>query len=638
MIELGHYALCTTFILSLFQLITGLKSGQYTLSQTTSGHVVFYNPLPRLAAFLQVICLCVAWMCLTSAYIHSDFSVAVVAGNSHTDKPLLYKITGVWGNHEGSMLLWLFVLTLFGGAFAWKGRQFIAGDIYQKALGFQGAIGALFAAFILFTSNPFDRLFPIPLNGNDLNPLLQDIGLALHPPVLYLGYVGFSIIFSLTIAALVTKKLDSAWARGVKPWAVASWTFLTAGIGLGSWWAYYELGWGGFWFWDPVENASLMPWIAGTALIHTLGLLEKRNILKHWVILTSLLSFSCSILGTFLVRSGIITSVHAFAASPDRGLFILAIFTILVGGGLGLYAFYARDLESTDLGAEETPPLSLFSKEGILVLSNLLLTVCLFTILTGTLAPVITEALTTNKISVGPPYYNTLLFPLVVVMAVLMPFAMNLAWGKGRKDQIQTPLLISVTILSVIMGGVMLAVGLWIIALTLLHCGSWFYKRSVVPSLSVIAMWIAHAGVGLVLVGITGTTLLVEEKVLSIKQGDSFELGNYTLKLHELQFFSYKNYLSEQGIISVKEGEKPLEIIKPERRRYKTSGQVTTEAAITLHKGGDLYVALGETQKDGSRTIRAWIHPFVGFLWVGIIFTVLGGILSLIGAFFRQRN
>src|SRR4029079_1396087 len=413
--ELGHYALILAFVVALLQStipLIGARSRDFVLMRVGD-----------MTAFVQFVCVAFSFAVLVSAYVQSDFSVAVVAENSHTQMPLIYKFTSVWGNHEGSMLLWVLILALFSGMVAAFGGNLPA-TLKATVLAVQSWIAALFYLFILLTSNPFLRLPQAPFEGRDLNPILQDLGLAIHPPMLYLGYVGFSISFSFAVAALIEGRIDAAWARWVRPWTLAAWMFLTLGIAMGSYWAYYELGWGGWWFWDPVENASLMPWIAGTALLHSAVVMEKRNALKVWTILLSILAFSLSLLGTFLVRSGVLTSVHAFATDPTRGVFILAILIVFIGGGLALYAWRAPALKQGGLFAP-------ISREGALVFHHLLLHTACATVFTGTLYPLALEALTGEKISVGAPFFNLTFGPLFLPLLIAMPFGPSLAWKRG---------------------------------------------------------------------------------------------------------------------------------------------------------------------------------------------------------------
>jgi len=607
----------------------------------------------------QVLFVGVAFGCLTHAYVTSDFSVANVVQNSHSAKPLLYKISGVWGNHEGSMVLWVLILAVFGSAVALFGRN-LPPTLKARALSVQGMISVAFLLFILFTSNPFERMVPAPPDGRDLNPLLQDPGLAFHPPMLYLGYVGFSMAFSFAIAALIEGRVDAAWARWVRPWTLAAWLFLTGGIALGSWWAYYELGWGGWWYWDPVENASFMPWLLGTALLHSAVVVEKRDTLKVWTILLAILAFSLSLMGTFLVRSGVLTSVHAFATDPTRGLFILLILLIAIGGSLALFAARAPALKGGGLFAP-------ISREGGLVLNNLLLSVACGTVLLGTLYPLFVDAATggADKVSVGPPYFNATFGPIMVPLVLAMAVGPMLAWKRGdlgaalrRAAPAAVVAVFAVVATFILVDGPWLApfgIGLatWLFVATLIEWADRLNLFRAPPAVSwqrfkglpraAHGMTLAHCGLAIVVAGTVGAAWTVE-RIQVLKPGDAVDVAGYTLTLEAVRRGSGPNYAIERAEIAVTSGGRAIAMLLPERRFYPVQGQETTEAGIRTTALGDLYAVIGEGSEEEGWVTRFYWNPLVPWLWLGTMIMVLAGLVSLsdrrhrVGAPVRARR
>ena len=588
----------------------------------------------------------VSFAALTAAYVGSDFSVRNVWENSHTAMPLLFKYTGTWGNHEGSMLLWVLILAIFGASVAAFGRHLPA-DLRALTLAVQGWVAVAFIAFLVFTSNPFERLDPAPFEGRDLNPILQDIGLAVHPPLLYLGYVGFSIVFAFAVAALLLGRVDAAWARWVRPWTLGAWVALTLGIAMGSYWAYYELGWGGWWFWDPVENASLMPWIAGTALLHSAIVVEKRGALKVWTVLLAILTFSLSLLGTFLVRSGVLTSVHAFATDPTRGLVILFILCLFVGGGLALFAWRAPALKAGGLFAP-------VSREGGLVLNNLILSAMTATVLIGTLYPLAYEAATGAKITVGPPFFNIALAPLAVPLLLAVPFGPFLAWkrsdlaGVAQRLMAASVLALLAGVLFAVLrgeGGALaplgLALGLWLIAGALSE-PLWRAKAGRAPLAETLrrlaklprASWgatLGHVGLGVSVLGVVLVSSLGTERVVEMVPGERLDLGERALLYEEIRGRVGPNYVEDAATFRVLGPEgAPRASIVPAKRLYGARGQPTTEAGIHTHGLSQLYVSIGDVDPETRRTVvRVWEKPFVLLVWLGSLVMGAGGALSL---------
>ncbi len=637
-VEIGHFALVLALALALVQSvlpIIGAKRNDSRLMSVAE---------PCAAAVFALILLASAM--LVHAYIVSDFSVLNVAENSHSMKPLLYKITGVWGNHEGSMLLWVLILAFFSALVAVFGSN-LPQSLRANVLAVQGWIATAFLSFIILTSNPFVRLFPAPVEGQDLNPILQDIGLAIHPPLLYLGYVGFSVCFSFAVAALIDGRIDAAWARWVRPWTLTAWVFLTGGISMGSYWAYYELGWGGWWFWDPVENASFMPWLIGTALLHSAIVMEKRGALKIWTILLALLTFSLSLLGTFLVRSGVLTSVHSFATDPGRGLFILAILVFFIGGSLTLFALRAQTLTTGSLFQP-------ISREGTLVLNNLFLSTATATVLIGTLYPLLLEAMTGTKISVGAPFFNMTFGPLMIPLLFAVPFGPLMAWKRGDLYAVAQRLmwvfgLSLVTVALVLMlidpravwaaAGIGLAV--WVILGSLMDIvtkagfGKIEFARAL-PRLiglprSVFGTALAHAGLGITLLGIVSVTSFGTEQVVTMHPGETVAVSGYKLRYDGQQPFNGPNYSEDQGTFTLlNKNDEQVGTVMAAKRFYPARNMPTTEAGILTRGVNQYYIALGDALENGAMVVRIWWKPFVTLIWLGTLAMMFGGFLSLL--------
>lgn len=632
--EAGHFALVVAFVLSALLSVlpvVGWLRNDNRLMQAAS---------PMSLTVCALIAL--SFAALVQAYVVGDFSLKNVWENSHTDKPLLYKITGTWGNHEGSMLLWVLILALFGASVPVFGKH-LPRDLKALVIAVQSWITFAFVAFILFTSNPFDRINPAPPQGQDLNPILQDLGLAIHPPLLYIGYVGFSMTFAFAVAALMLGRVDQAWARWVRPWTLAAWMFLTVGISMGSYWAYYELGWGGWWFWDPVENASLMPWLVGTALLHSAIVVEKRNALRIWTILLAILTFSLSLLGTFLVRSGVLTSVHTFASDPGRGLFILLILIAFIGGSLALFAWRADSIQSKGLFAP-------VSREGGLVLNNIFLSASCGTVLVGTLYPLVYEAFTSNKISVGPPFFNLTMVPLFIPLILFMPFGPFMSWKRGDLWAVSTRLfgvlILSATIAIGIYlwrGGtlapLMLMLGFWLV-LGALYEPLWRAKLFRAPAAETWrratnlprAMWgasLGHAGLGISVIGIVATTAWSTETIEIMNAGDTKDVGTYQLLLEKVEPRIGPNYRDDVATFSLIRDGQIFATIEPAKRIYVNRNAPTTEAGIETLGFSQAYVSLGDVQPDGSVVVRAYWRPWITLIWYGTIVMFFGGFLSL---------
>ena len=641
--ELGHFALILALAVALVQ-------GTLPLVGASRGDVKLMA-LGRMAALTQAFLILLAFGALTQAYVTSDFSVANVVANSHSAKPLMYKISGVWGNHEGSMLLWALILALFGAAVAVFGNN-LPQSLRARVLAVQALIGVGFLAFLLFTSNPFERLNVGPLDGNGLNPLLQDPGLAFHPPLLYLGYVGFSVTYAFAIAALLEGRVDVAWARWVRPWTLAAWCFLTLGIALGSWWAYYILGWGGFWFWDPVENASLMPWLAGTALLHSAIVVEKRDALKSWTVLLAVLAFSLSLLGTFLVRSGVLTSVHAFAQDPARGMFILGFLLLVTGGGLALYAWRAPQLESGRLFQP-------VSREGALILNNLLLCTLAATVLLGTLYPLFLDLLSGAKVSVGPPFFNATFVPICAPLFAALCVGPFLGWKRAEIWPALMRLRVALAV-AVIAGliaafaidsrqtlaAVAFGFGVWLIVGTLveftgrLQRSRWRWRA--LPRSS-IGMSIAHAALGVVVLGAVGTAAWNSELIKTMKPGDTASFAGFEVALATIEAVQGPNYVAERATLAVSVGGKPYTLLNPERRLFFVQRRQVAETAIHTNLLRDLYATLGEGDEKNGWVVRLYYNPLAPWIWLGAAMCALGGFVSLtdrrlrIGAPSRSR-
>lgn len=633
-VELGHYALVLALALAVVQFtapMIGAKRGDAALMD-----------VGVTAAVGQFILVALAYAALTYAYVVSDFSVSNVVENSHTLKPLVYKISGVWGNHEGSMLLWDLILALCGAAVALFGLN-APRQLRAYVLSMQGLISIAFIAFILLTSNPFARVSNPPLEGADLNPILQDPGLAIHPPLLYVGYVGYSVAFSFAAAALLSGRIDAAWARFVRPWTLLAWIFLTLGIAMGSYWAYYTLGWGGFWFWDPVENASLMPWLAGTALLHSALVMEKREALKIWTIFLAILAFSLSLLGTFLVRSGVLTSVHSFASDPTRGVFILGILVLFIGGALALFALRAGALTSGGLFAP-------VSREGGLVLNNLLLTAACVTVLVGTLYPLALEALTGEKISVGAPFFNLTILPIVAVLFSAMPFGQQLAWKRGDLLGAAQRLLLAMILgvaaallavalrggpaVSIILAGLagfVIFGSLSDLAQRIAPRNTDFSQRLARARGLPLSAWgaaVAHAGVGVSLLGVAAIGW-GDERVTTLKIGEKVSVGPYEVSIVDVSPRKGPNYTELVAKMEVTESGRMVARIEPSKRQYQARRMARTEAGISTLGLGQIYVAFGEQAADGSVDARLYWKPLVTLIWIGGLIMALGGALSL---------
>jgi cytochrome c-type biogenesis protein CcmF len=649
--EIGHFALVLALAVATVQGVVPLVGAQ----RGERAWMALAGP----GAYLQLLLVATAFFALMHAYVTSDFTVVNVARNSHSAKPLLYKITGVWGNHEGSMVLWVLILSIFGAAVALFGGN-LPPSLRARVLAVQAWIATGFLAFSLFTSNPFLRVFPPPSDGRSLNPLLQDPGLAFHPPMLYMGYVGFSMAFSFAIAALLEGRVDAAWARWVRPWTLAAWCFLTAGIALGSWWAYYELGWGGWWFWDPVENVSFMPWLMGTALLHSAIVVEKRDALKAWTILLAILTFSLSLIGTFIVRSGLLSSVHAFANDPERGLFILILLSITIGGSLLLFAVRAPALKAGGLFAP-------VSREGALVLNNLLLSVACATVLLGTLYPLFLEAINGDKVSVGPPFYNKTFVPIMVPVIAAMALGPFLSWKRadlagvlGRLKLALVAAVIAAVLALELQGGPVLpalAMGL----------AAWLFVGAVVEWVGRVGLFrvplmdslrrarhlpraahggaLAHAGLAVAVAGMTAAASWKGEAVQVMRPGEQVELAGYVYRFEGVEQFEGPNYSGDRGIFTVTtESGDFVARLDPEKRLYPVQGMPTTEAAIHTTGMADLYTVIGDADGRGGWTVRIFHEPMVPWIWAGALIMILGGAVSLsdrrlrVGAPTRRRK
>ncbi len=634
--EAGHYALVLALALALIQAVVPLAGARLR-------DVALMN-VGRSAALAQLMFVIMSFSALTMLHVSSDFSVVNVFENSHSLKPLIYKITGVWGNHEGSMLLWVLILALFGGFVAAYGNN-LPLSLQAHVLAVQAWVGAAFYLFILATSNPFLRIANPPIEGRDLNPVLQDIGLAIHPPLLYLGYVGFSISFSFALAALIEGRIDAAWARWVRPWALLAWIFLTLGIAMGSYWAYYELGWGGWWFWDPVENASLMPWLAGTALLHSAVVMEKRDALKIWTILLSILTFSLSLLGTFLVRSGVLTSVHTFASDPARGVFILLILCLFIGGSLSLYAWRAPALKQGGLFAP-------ISREGALVLNNLLLTTACATVFVGTLYPLALEVITGDKISVGAPFFNLTFAPLFIPLLVAVPFGPLLAWKRGDVMGVAQRLLVAGIVALIVVAVVWawtqsgstfapLAIGLAIFVI--LGAVTDIVERIQLFRMPFVTSWyragglprstwggaLAHAGLGVALIGVVCETTWNSERIVAMRPKDTASVGGYEARLDGISQQQGPNFREQIAQFTILYDGKTIDALAPSKRSFTARGSATTEAALMTRGFSQLYISLGDIATDGSITVRIYHKPLVLLIWFGPVLMALGGLLSL---------
>jgi cytochrome c-type biogenesis protein CcmF len=637
--EYGHIALLIALAFACLQSFVPLVG-----AQTNRQWLMQYA---RPMALGQATFLTISFVALTYCFVVDDFSVAYVANNSNSLLPTLFKISAVWGAHEGSLLLWVLMLGLWGAAVALFSRS-LPLDMVARVLAIIGMVGVGFILFTIFTSNPFDRSLPsIPTDGADLNPLLQDFGLVIHPPTLYMGYVGFSVAFAFAIAALLGGRLDAAWARWSRPWTTAAWVFLTLGIALGSWWAYYELGWGGWWFWDPVENASLMPWLVGTALIHSLAVTEKRGIFKSWTVLLAIFTFSLSLLGTFLVRSGVLTSVHAFASDPERGVFILALLGLCVGGSLTVYALKAPTVSSAG-------KFKLLSREGFLLANNALLVIAALTILLGTLYPLIVDFISGEKLSVGSAWFNTMFVPLASALTALAGMGALSRWkvmsGKLLLTQISGAIIVAIMVAAafpLVYAGEMnfkVAFGLFIATVLIAITFSDIWRKSKgqlsrLPKLgkSYWGMVSAHLGVAIMVIGVTVVSNFSVEKALKMNPGDVATLSGYDFKFAQVGEQQGPNYVAQVGVFEITKNGEEVATLFAEKRRYKVKGSMMTEAAIDAGLFRDLYVSMGEPLADGAWAMRLQVKAFMRWVWLGAIFMSFGGLLAILDKRYRIR-
>ncbi|MBL6781862.1 MAG: heme lyase CcmF/NrfE family subunit [Alphaproteobacteria bacterium] len=647
--EIGHFALSLAFALAMIQSIMLFRAGR-------TGDLGAIQ-LGRISAHLTFVLVAASFIILTIAFIQSDFSVALVASHSHSLKPLLYKVSGVWGNHEGSLLLWVLILTLFGALMALRLKPLQDGQLTMSyALSVQGMIVIAFIGLILFTSNPFERLTALPDDGNGLNPILQDPGLAFHPPMLYLGYVGLSVGFAFAVAALIEGRADALWARLARRWVLIAWSALTAGIALGSWWAYYELGWGGWWFWDPVENASLMPWLVATALIHSLNVVEKRNLFHSWTVLMAILAFGLSLIGTFIVRSGLLTSVHAFTNDPTRGLVILVIILVAVGVPLLLFGWragtLAHDRASNQNSNQDTESPALISRETALQANNLLLVVTSATVLVGTLYPLIIEAINGARISVGPPFFEATVGPLLGLMLIVMPVAPLLAWKKAQAKSV-TPYLLPMLLMTAAIMAVIIVMlnGISIFAIATLGLGVWVisgviadivaimgghrmtirsgFQRLIGAPLPRIGMNMAHIGVAIFTIGVAGVSFFDSETITRMQINDSIESGSKTFTLTQVTPVQGPNYTAIAATVMMTDKRGKEVALTSEIRRFPVARSQTTEAAIKTGFWGDTYVVYGGGTSGDGFVIRIYQKPLITWIWGGAGLMMLGGLLAM---------
>lgn len=638
--ELGNYALALSLAVSFFLAIFPLWGAEKGHSQLMS--------LARPMTYGLFFSLTIAFAALFYLFAVNDFSVQYVVNNSNSSLPIYYRLSAVWGSHEGSLLLWIWLLTLWGAAVALFSKH-LPQEAVARVLGIMGIISIGFLLFVLFTSNPFTRTFPdFPVDGRELNPMLQDVGLIFHPPLLYMGYVGFSVAFAFAIASLMTGKLDSAWARWSRPWTMAAWVFLTLGIVLGSWWAYYELGWGGWWFWDPVENSSLMPWLAGTALIHSLAVTEKRGSFKAWTVLLAILAFSLCLLGTFLVRSGILVSVHAFASDPTRGLYILAYLVVVIGGSLTLYAYKGNQIRSRD-NAER------YSRETLLLLNNILLMTALCVVFLGTLLPLVHKQLGLGSISIGAPFFDQMFLIIMTPFALLLGIGPLVKWRRDQFSEIRTPVVVSVIVMAIagfalpyflhnkltvsVVLGTMMSVIIVLLSLYEMkqratHRES-FFKGITKLSRSHWGMILAHLGVAMTVWGIAFSQNFSVERDVRMAVGDTVQIADYDFKFTGVSDANGPNYMGGKAQIDISKDGKPEATLFAEKRFYTVSKMPMTEAAIDWGFTRDLYVALGEKIEDNSWALRLYYKPFIRWIWIGGLFMAIGGLLCMFDRRYR---
>ena len=633
--ELGQVALILALLLACLQAVVPLAGAQRNKTS--------WMAVARPAAFAQLLLLLFAFVVLTIGFVTQDFSIVYVAENSNTLLPMVYRYTAVWGAHEGSLLLWTLTLAVWNAAVAEFSRE-LPDQVMARVMGVMGVVSVGFLAFLVFTSNPFTRLLPAPIEGRDLNPLLQDFGMVIHPPMLYIGYVGFVVPFAFSVAALIDGHVDARWLRWTRPWTNVAWAFLTIGIALGSWWAYYELGWGGWWFWDPVENASFMPWLVGAALLHSQAVTEKRGSFRGWTLLLAIAAFSLSLMGAFLVRSGVLTSVHAFAADPSRGLFILVFLGIVIGGSLLLYV-----LRSPRLGGGA--PFTGASRETLLLFNNVLLTSAAGMVLLGTLYPLLADALDLGKISVGPPYFGLLFVLLMAPLVLLLPFGPLTKWQRDEPSRVLRllgPWAVLAAVLGVIayfmapQGQLKTAAGIaaaaWVALGTLRFVWTRFQVKGKRFTPEMLGMVLAHGGVAVFLVGALLVEALNVQHEVAMKPGQTIQVGRYAFRFEGVDSLRGPNYTAERGHIQVFRDDKPLVLLHPEKRAYASGGMVMTEAAIRPSLLGDVFVAVGEDLGNDAHAVRVHLKPFIRWVWLGAALMALGGFVTATDRRFRRKT
>ena len=633
--ELGQVALILALLLACLQAVVPLAGAQRNKTS--------WMAVARPAAFAQLVLLLFAFVVLTIGFVTQDFSIVYVAENSNTLLPMVYRYTAVWGAHEGSLLLWTLTLAVWNAAVAEFSRE-LPDQVMARVMGVMGVVSVGFLAFLVFTSNPFTRLLPAPIEGRDLNPLLQEFGMVIHPPMLYIGYVGFVVPFAFSVAALIDGHVDARWLRWTRPWTNVAWAFLTIGIALGSWWAYYELGWGGWWFWDPVENASFMPWLVGAALLHSQAVTEKRGSFRGWTLLLAIAAFSLSLMGAFLVRSGVLTSVHAFAADPSRGLFILVFLGIVIGGSLLLYV-----LRSPRLGGGA--PFTGASRETLLLFNNVLLTSAAGMVLLGTLYPLLADALDLGKISVGPPYFGLLFVLLMAPLVLLLPFGPLTKWQRDEPSRVLRllgPWAVLAAVLGVIayfmapQGQLKTAAGIaaaaWVALGTLRFVWTRFQVKGKRFTPEMLGMVLAHGGVAVFLVGALLVEALNVQHEVAMKPGQTIQVGRYAFRFEGVDSLRGPNYTAERGHIQVFRDDKPLVLLHPEKRAYASGGMVMTEAAIRPSLLGDVFVAVGEDLGNDAHAVRVHLKPFIRWVWLGAALMALGGFVTATDRRFRRKT